>query len=137
MASALSNRQNCTCACKTLQTQRGWTHGAGCVRQWFHTTEPLGERRYEIRNTHTHTQSVILSLKLKVSTPSQPIKLLYMVFLSHWLAESIFTPLPVQVTYSMCWEPDPPPPPPRQRSPIFKLDSNLLLYVTKSGALTT
>ena len=30
MASALSNRQNCACARKTLQTQRGWTHGAGC-----------------------------------------------------------------------------------------------------------
>ena len=32
---------------KTLQTQRGRTHGAGCVRQWFRTAEPLGERRYE------------------------------------------------------------------------------------------
>ena len=31
----------------TLQTQRGRTHGAGCVRPWFHTAEPLGERRYE------------------------------------------------------------------------------------------
>ena len=54
MASALSNRQNCTCARKTLQTQRGRTHGAGCVRQWFRTAEPLGERRYENWNTHTH-----------------------------------------------------------------------------------
>ena len=27
--SALSNRQNCACARKTLQTQRGRTHGAG------------------------------------------------------------------------------------------------------------
>ena len=52
MASALSNRQNCTCARKTLQTQRGRTHGAGCVRQWFRTAEPLGERRYENWNTH-------------------------------------------------------------------------------------
>ena len=42
----LINRQNCTCARKTLQTQ-GRTHGAGCVRQWFRTAEPLGERRYE------------------------------------------------------------------------------------------
>ena len=42
---------------KTLQTQRGRTHGAGCVRQWFRTAEPLGERRYEKWNTHTtHTQ---------------------------------------------------------------------------------
>ena len=40
---------------KTLQTQRGRTHGAGCVRQWFRTAEPLGERRYENWNTHTHT----------------------------------------------------------------------------------
>ena len=39
---------------KTLQTQRGRTHGAGCVRQWFRTAEPLGERRYENWNTHTH-----------------------------------------------------------------------------------
>ena len=46
------NRQNCTCTRKTLQTQRGRTHGAGCVRQWFRTAEPLGERRYENWNTH-------------------------------------------------------------------------------------
>ena len=55
MASALSNRQNCACARKTLQTQRGRTHGAGCVRQWFRTAEPLGERRYEYWHTHIHT----------------------------------------------------------------------------------
>ena len=55
VASALSNRQNCVCARKTLQTQRGRTHGAGCVRQWFRTAEPLGERRYQNWNTHTHT----------------------------------------------------------------------------------
>ena len=54
MASALSNRQNCACARKTLLAQRGRTHGAGCVRQWFRTAEPLGERRYENWNTHTH-----------------------------------------------------------------------------------
>ena len=35
----------CMCT-QTLQTQRGRTHGAGCVRQWFRTAEPLGERRY-------------------------------------------------------------------------------------------
>ena len=46
---------NCACARKTLQTQRGRTHGAGCVRQWFRTAEPLGERRYENWNTHTHS----------------------------------------------------------------------------------
>ena len=40
---------------QTLQTQRGRTHGAGCVRQWFRTAEPLGERRYENWNTHTHS----------------------------------------------------------------------------------
>ena len=54
MASASSNRQNCTCACKTLQTQQRRTHGAGCVRQRLRTAEPLGERRYEKWNTHTH-----------------------------------------------------------------------------------
>ena len=32
--------------------KRGWTHGAGCVRQWCRTAEPLGERRYENWNTH-------------------------------------------------------------------------------------
>ena len=40
---------------KTLQTQRGRTHGAGCVWQWFRTAETLGERCYENWNTHTHT----------------------------------------------------------------------------------
>ena len=45
---------NCACARKTL-IQRGRTHGAGCVRQWFRTAEPLGERRYENWNTLTHT----------------------------------------------------------------------------------
>ena len=59
MASALSNRQNCTCARTTLRTQRGRTHGAGCMRQWFRTAEPLGERSYENWNTHTHTSSLI------------------------------------------------------------------------------
>ena len=42
----------CMCT-QTLQTQRGRTHGAGCVRQWFRTADPLGERRYENWNTHT------------------------------------------------------------------------------------
>ena len=51
MASALSNRQNRACARKTLHT-RGRTHGAGCVRQWLRTAEPLGERRNENWNTH-------------------------------------------------------------------------------------
>ena len=41
---------------KTLQTERGRTHGAGSVRQWFHTTEPLGERRYEKWNTYIQVQ---------------------------------------------------------------------------------
>ena len=39
---------------KTVQTQRGRTNSAGCVRQWFRTAEPLRERRYENWNTHTH-----------------------------------------------------------------------------------
>ena len=38
-------------------TQRERTHGAGCVRQWFRTAEPLGERRYENWNTHTRTHT--------------------------------------------------------------------------------
>ena len=28
-----------------------------CVRQWFCSAEPLGERRYENWNTHTHTHT--------------------------------------------------------------------------------
>ena len=40
------------CTQKTLQTQRGQMHRAGCVRQWFRTAEPLGEHRYENWNTH-------------------------------------------------------------------------------------
>ena len=52
MVSALSNQQNCTCACKTLNKHN--EDGAGCVRQWFHTTEPLRERRYENIGIHTH-----------------------------------------------------------------------------------
>ena len=49
---------NCTCARKTLQTQRGRRHGAGCVRQWFRTAESLWERRYENWNTHTQVKTV-------------------------------------------------------------------------------
>ena len=45
---------------KTLQTQRGRTHGAGCMRQWFRTAEPLGERRYENWNTHKRPSKVRL-----------------------------------------------------------------------------
>ena len=49
---------NCACAPKTLQTQRGRTHSAGCVRQWFCTAELFGERRYENWNTQTNTHSL-------------------------------------------------------------------------------
>ena len=38
---------------QNTKTQRGRTHGAGCVWQWFRTAEPLGKRRYEDWNTHT------------------------------------------------------------------------------------
>ena len=38
---------------KHYKHKRRQTHGAGCVRQWFRTAEPLGERRYENWNTHT------------------------------------------------------------------------------------
>ena len=47
---------------KTLQTQRGRTHGAGCVRQWFRTAEPLGESRYVNWNTHTYYYMLDLSI---------------------------------------------------------------------------
>ena len=39
---------------------RGRTHGAGCVRLWFRTAEPLGERRYENWITYKHTLHVDL-----------------------------------------------------------------------------
>ena len=53
VASTLSNQHNCTCARKTLQTQRGRMHGAGCVRRWFGTAEPLRKRCNENWNTHS------------------------------------------------------------------------------------
>ena len=40
------------------------THGAGCVRQWFRTAEPPGERRYENWNTHTHESPVFSHITL-------------------------------------------------------------------------
>ena len=57
---------------ETLQTQRGRRHGAGCVRQWFSTAEPLGERRY--KNLTTHTQCHSVSWSHSVNTSSQPMK---------------------------------------------------------------
>ena len=59
--SALSNRQNCTCARKTLQTQQERTDAQHrYMRQWFRTAEPLGERRYENWNTHTQCMSIYM-----------------------------------------------------------------------------
>ena len=43
----------------TLQTWKGRAHGAGCARPWFHTAEPLGERRYENWITHTRKSPVV------------------------------------------------------------------------------
>ena len=63
MASAVSNRQNCTCAHKTLQTQWERTHGAGCTRPWFRTAEPLAERRYG--NCITTTCGVFCFFQIK------------------------------------------------------------------------
>ena len=37
-------------------------HGAGCVRQWFRTAKPLGERHFENWNTHTHERLWLLML---------------------------------------------------------------------------
>ena len=50
----------CMCT-QILQTQRGRTHSAGCVRQWFRTAELLGERRYEDWNTYTKIFFVLIS----------------------------------------------------------------------------
>ena len=52
---------------KTLQTQQGRTHGAGCVRQWFRTAEPRGERRYENWNTHTHNHKTAHELWFQIT----------------------------------------------------------------------
>ena len=41
----------------------GRTHSAGCVRQWFRTAEPQGERRYENWNTHIYTPQELLSTR--------------------------------------------------------------------------
>ena len=65
----------CMCT-QTLQTQRGRTHGTGCVRQRFRTAEPLGERRYENWNTHTQLvcgrPTLAPSSALAPQTPSCP-----------------------------------------------------------------
>ena len=46
---------------KTLQTQWGQTHGAGCAWPWFRFTEPLGKRPY--KNWITTTFSGVLLFK--------------------------------------------------------------------------
>ena len=40
-----------------LYNETGGLTSTVCVRQWFRTAEPLGERRYENWNTHTHTHT--------------------------------------------------------------------------------
>ena len=104
MASALSNRQNCACARKTLHTQQGRTHGAGCVRQWFRTAEPLGERRYENGNTHTHAslrfhrthqadlhvqESFLLSISVLNSTDTSKLKLFSIIWWQHAIVKKL------------------------------------------------
>ena len=43
----------CACARRTLQTQQGRTHSAGCEQQWFRTAEPLGGTSLrELEHTH-------------------------------------------------------------------------------------
>ena len=101
----LSNRQNCTCARKTLQTQQGRTHGAGCVRQWLRTAEPLGERRYE--NWYPHTLRVILSLELKCQHLQSAKRIIIYGnsgSLIGWINFYTFT---CTGNIAMCWEPDP------------------------------
>ena len=41
----------CMCTQNTTNTMRTAAWHV-CVRQWFRTAEPLGERRYENSNTH-------------------------------------------------------------------------------------
>ena len=47
VASALSNWQNCTYACKHTTNMTRTDARRRCVRPWFCNAEPLGERRYE------------------------------------------------------------------------------------------
>ena len=61
-------------------TQRGRTHGAGCVRQWFRTAEPLGERRYENWNTNKQTKPIWASVCMK-SAKSKKKKRIFIIFL--------------------------------------------------------
>ena len=42
----------------------GRTHGAGCVRQWFRTAEPLGERRYENWNSYMLAETYVLDSRM-------------------------------------------------------------------------
>ena len=55
-----------------IQTQRGRTHGTGCVRQWFRTAEPLGDRRYENWNTQTQLNAMCKDQTLSPSSLSIP-----------------------------------------------------------------
>ena len=56
---------------KTLQTQWGRTHCAGCAWPWFCTAEPLGERRYENWITTT-TESMLYSANFSVTLFKEP-----------------------------------------------------------------
>ena len=60
----------CTCT-HTLQTRRGRKHGAVCARPWLRTAAPLGERRYENWNTHTHNHMRYLT-RVSLITPGHP-----------------------------------------------------------------
>ena len=49
----------CMCTQKHYKHNKDGRTAPGVSRQWFRTVEPLGERRYENWNTHTHTKNEI------------------------------------------------------------------------------
>ena len=97
------NRQNCACARKTLQTQRGRMHGTGCVWQWFRTAEPLGERRYG--NWNTHSVSFCL-LNLSCQQLQSANKIVITVNSGPLIGWQNFHTFTCTGNFTMCWEPD-------------------------------
>ena len=59
-------------------------YSAGCVRQWFRTAEPLGERRFENWNTYKHKQK-IWNMQIRTGTPCHLCPVNYS-FLIRWMS---------------------------------------------------
>ena len=85
--------------------------------RWATRGTSLRELEYTHTHTysHTNTECHFVSWAHSVNTPSQWIKLSYMIIVVHRLVGSIFTPLALQVTLLCAGNQTP-----RQRSPVFK-----------------